>query len=424
MIKLFNRSLRPLLIYAAVVTVASIPVYYLLVEYIWRSELKEHNRIVSDGVKQNILHSRLSGNELDSVMRSLSKIQPGVLCAPATEVRADSVYDVYRQNLNSAQKETDRFQGLVSYFEINGRAYSVTVETNMEEANETIAALTVAGLVFFIVLLGGFLFINRRVSGNIWRPFYDTLEKMKGFDLSRQEPIVFEKTNISEFHELNDSLSKLIAVDLEVYKKQKEFTENVSHELQTPLAVAQTKLDILLQGNLVDEQYVLIDEAQKALNRITRINRNLLLLAKIGNSQFPDAEPVNVSLLLEQALSGLTDIANGYNLIIVPEISANCHVTANKILTGILLENLLTNAIRYSSQGSTIKAELTPSGLTVTNPGTAALDKTGLFKRFGKASENPGTGLGLALVQQISDRYGWTTGYRFEDGCHHFSVHF
>lgn len=81
---------------------------------------------------------------------------------------------------------------------------------------------------------------------------------------------------------------------LDSYRVQKEFTENASHELQTPLAIFQSKLDLLLQQQeLTESQAEIIQDLYQMTSRISRLNRNLLLLAKIDNAQFAKSENIS-----------------------------------------------------------------------------------------------------------------------------------
>src|SRR5690606_31346503 len=172
-----------------------------------------------------------------------------------------------------------------------------------EETEKTVVAIAIITLVFFLVLVIGFLFLNRHLSVKLWEPFRNTLNKLKMFNLNDQTTIAFKKSDTLEFEELNIVLGKLLEHNISVYKTQKEFTENASHELQTPLAIIKNKLDLLLQKETItDRQYQIIEEINKALTRMTRINKNLLLLAKIENRQFDDNEQVNISLLIQQCL--------------------------------------------------------------------------------------------------------------------------
>ena len=309
-------------------------------------------------------------------------------------------------------------------YELNEHNVVVTAEASREDSFLIISFVTGLTVLFFALLIIGLILVNRRISSRLWQPFYQSLSQIRHFDLNQQQQVTFEETDIDEFSELNQSLHKLIAGNVAVYNQQKEFADNASHELQTPLAIIQSKLDLLLQSqSLTDDQYNIIEEANKALARVARINKNLLLLTKIENSQFMEKEPINLSVLLQNTLSAFSHFSEDKQLSLQTDILPDRMVDGNKILIEILLNNLLTNAIRYTPANGQIIIDLTNNHLSIANTGTAPLKQEQLFKRFGTtSSQTPGTGLGLALVKQISSRYGWDIHYAFGNGLHTFTV--
>ncbi|WP_276979330.1 histidine kinase dimerization/phospho-acceptor domain-containing protein [Flavobacterium filum] len=272
--KLLNKSLKSFTIYALIVLATSVPAYYYLVDSIWLRELDEHNEIVADRTENELNQLELTETELNQSIVLWNKIQPGTNLEKITleKSRKDSTYTVLRKNRYVAHDDIDRFRGLSRVIKIYGENYLLTVETNVEETEETAIAIAILTFLFFLILVVGFLILNRRLSVKLWQPFRNTLTELKTFNLNSQSNISFEKSNILEFEELNAALNKLIKHTVSVYKSQKEFTENASHELQTPLAIIKNKLDILLQKEaLTDRQYQIIEDINKALTRVSRI---------------------------------------------------------------------------------------------------------------------------------------------------------
>lgn len=311
-------------------------------------------------------------------------------------------------------------------YELDEHNIILTPEAGREDSFLIIGAVTLLTVFFFILLLGGFVLLNRSISKRLWQPFYHSLDKIRNFDLNQQRDIVFGQTAIAEFAELNQSLDKLIAGNIAAYTQQKEFADNASHELQTPLAIIQSKLEVLLQSkSLTDEQYNIIEDALKALSRVGRINKNLLLLTKIENSQFMEKEVINLSDLLKNSIAISVNFSEDKQIKLQTDILPDVVVEGNKILVEILFNNLITNSIRHSSFHSSISIHLSADRLVIANPGATPLQSDQLFKRFATASlQTPGTGLGLSLVKQICDRYGWKINYAFDKSLHVFSLHF
>lgn len=426
--KLLNKSLKSFTIYALLVLAASVPAYLYLVDSIWLRELDEHNEIVADRTENELNKLDLTLTELNQSIVLWNKIQPGTNLQKTTldKNRKDSTYTVLRKNPYVTHEDIDRFRGLSRLIKINEGNYLLTVETNVEETEETVVAIAILTSLFFLILVVGFLILNRRLSVKLWQPFKNTLAKLKAFNLNSQSNISFERSSIIEFEELNVALKKLIEHTVSVYKSQKEFTENASHELQTPLAIIKNKLDILLQKEaLTNRQYQLIEDINNALTRVSRINKNLLLLAKIENHQFDGSETINLSELTEECIEQLQEHFSNKQLSLKKSLEKDCFVSGNRVLIEILINNLLLNSIRHNLQKGTVEINLSKSGYIISNSGNKALEKEQLFRRFKKTSdESSGSGLGLAIVEQICKRHQWKITYEFHQETHIFKISF
>lgn len=427
MSQLLHRPLRAFAVYSLVVLACSIPAYYLIVDDIWQKELDEHNHNLAIRTEKGLNEMAPDDAEIGEIISLWNHVQPGTFLRPAQtrEVRPDSMYTITRPELENPD-ETDRFRCLSTYIHIHGQPYELIVETNIEESNETFTAIAVITLLFFVLLVGGFLFINRRISRQIWRPFRRTLDQLRSFDLNHHHPVQFEPTGIREFAELHDTLKKLIDRNISVFRQQKEFTENVSHELQTPLALIKSQLDLLLQDpSLSRRQSERIESLHRSFSRLSRINQNLLLLAKIENGQFPLYEPVDMPEILAHSLEFLEEHITGKQITVQAEITPHVIVTGNKSLAEILVSNLLLNAIRHNIPSGTLSITLQKHILIIANTGEAPLQQENLFRRFMTASvHTPGSGLGLSIIRQICHVHQWEVGYDFRDGMHIFSVRF
>ncbi|WP_170299143.1 sensor histidine kinase [Larkinella terrae] len=420
--KLLNRSLKPMLIYALLVSVGSIPVYFLIIDFIWLRELDKHHYGIKRKLENRIDALSLPDSTVQQTVSILNRTEPGFTLTAVGASRPDSLYTLIR--FDPFLQDREQFRCLVTSIRINNRPYRLLIETNMEEIDETVLAIAGVSLAFFVLLLGGFVFLNRRLARKIWQPFYASLGQLKEFNLQRDQTVAFAKTDILEFAELNDSLRQLIARNIAIYQQQKEFAENASHELQTPLAVVQSKLDLLLQNeNLTARQGEQIELANRALARVSRINKNLLLLARLENQQFADRERVDLSQLVTDQLELLADFLENSQLTLTTAIQPGIEVEGNRLLIEIAVTNLLFNAIRHSPETGKISVRLANRQFTVANSGSPALNPDNLFKRFSTVSaKTPSSGLGLAIVREISNRYGWSITYTFTDGQHIFAL--
>lgn len=419
---LLNKTTRPFLIYVLVILSVSIPVYYLVIDEIWKTELDEHNRNIARKTAGAFNRLRLSDTELKNSIALWNRIQPET---DIREMKGSLFNDIYTTIENHPGRQPERYRSLKTVIYLNKSPFVFTIRTNIEETEETMTIIGFTTAFFFIIIVLGLLVLNRRLSASIWKPFRNTLEKVKDFNLRHQQRLNFEKTDTLEFEELHKSLDQLITQSIKAFKSQKEFTENASHELQTPLAIIKQKLDLLMQNkDLTEDQYNIAEDISKALMRSTRINKNLLLLAKVDSSQFDKSADLRLSQLVEESLHLLGEYFEQKEIRVQSDIFPDVHTRGNTDLTEILINNLLVNTIRYTQAQGIVSVVLNESFLQLSNPGKESLDRNLLFKRFLGNSAQSGTGLGLAIVQQICTFQNWNIEYRFKNGNHVFTVSF
>lgn len=425
---LLTKTTKPFLIYVLIVLMISIPVYYFVVDTIWQNELDEHNQIIVEKTAYEFNQLKLSDEALEKSLELWNHIQPetDVEKISADQIKSDTAYTYEKHLPFISEQKKERYRCLKKVIYIQGKPYLFTIQTNIEESHETIAVIALITVFFFVIIVVGLLYLNRKLSASIWKPFRGTLDQLKTFNLNSQNKIAFPASDTSEFEELNQSLYKLIERNISAYKTQKEFTENASHELQTPLAIIKNKLDLLLQDqDLTEKQYRLAEDMNRALTRSSRINKNLLLLAKIDNKQFDNTETISFDHLLDQSIAILEEHFEQKNISVQESISKDVKVNGNSILCEILINNLIINAIRHTSPRGAIAVSLTQSAFKISNSGTDRLNPDLLFKRFSKLStDNSGSGLGLSIIQEICKFHHWKISYQFENNHHIFTVNF
>lgn len=424
--KLLNKPLKSFSVYALLILLSSIPVYHFLLNAVWVGELDERNELTKIRVQHMLSSSPLDDSELSRVVHFWNVVQPGIELNRVEEPIAvrDSLYSIKKRE-STHSDEQERYRALTSYFEVDGNYYRLKVETNVDEADETLFIIGAVTVLFFILLLVGFVLLNRRISKGVWQPFYDTIEKLKTFNLASEENIAFTESDIAEFEELNSKLHALIEKNIAVYRKQRQFVENASHELQTPVALLRSKLDLVLQSeSLTEEQVSLVAKLMPPLSRLTRLNKNLLLLAKLENRQFPEHGHIRLDALIEENIELFEDYFTEKGIHIQTNLLP-FEIDTNRLLLEALLGNLISNAVNYSDAGSIINISLRDGILTFSNPGTAPLNQDTVFDRFGRSSQETGNvGLGLAIVKEIGDQNHWSVRYAYEHDRHVFSIAF
>ncbi len=287
------------------------------------------------------------------------------------------------------------------------------------------------GMMIQFIVIAGVLSLSltlmmRFISKRLWIPFDNTLQRIERFTLEEGSIPQFMTNNIKEFTRLNNALTHLIENNLSSYKTQKEFTENASHELQTPIAVFQSKLDLLMQlPDITEEQSDIVQSLYLVSGRLSRLNKNLLLLAKIDNNQFEQTEQIDVPVVLNRILQlfdGITDGSKIHSAI----KQGSLMVKANNTLLESLISNLITNAVRHNTENGEVFLVLEENRFIISNASNESrLNSDVLFTRFHRISERAkGNGLGLAIIKAICDYHGWAIGYEYGEGIHSFIVEF
>src|SRR5690606_7047756 len=137
-----------------------------------------------------------------------------------------------------------------------------------------------------------------------------------------------------EFALLNERIKKLLSTTQQSYSIQKQFIENASHELQTPLAIAMNKLELLFEDEtLSDRQAEQLQQALENLERLARLNRSLLLISKIENDQFSTFEKVSFQDVIEKVISDFSEMAAHKSIRLVFEAEHRTIKNTNPDLT-------------------------------------------------------------------------------------------
>jgi len=305
--------------------------------------------------------------------------------------------------------------------------YSVTLSHSMLETDDLVSTLLIFTAIFIVALFVILYFINRNFSKNIWLPFNDTLEKLRSFDLTGQNKISFSHTGINEFEELNESLNKMTEKMYSDYSRLKEFTEDASHEIQTPLSIIRSKIEMLIQSeNLNETQINSIQKINEAASKLSRLNSALLTLTKIGNQQFSDEQEIHLVSFIRKKIELLEEIIQQKKISVTVEGDENVVLKMSASLADLLFDNLIGNAIKHNMENGSIKIFIEPHYFSIANTGKPLIvSPEKLFERFAKSDKSSESlGLGLAIVKQISESCGFKLNYSMKDDLHTLALSF
>jgi signal transduction histidine kinase len=338
------------------------------------------------------------------------------------------IKDVHKDTLMYMpyEKDMEPVRLLTTAFRVDNRYYELKIISSMVEEDDLIEDLFYALIWLYVSLLVSILIVNNFLLKKVWKPFYMLLDQLKTFRLGKGRAIEPAETNVREFKVLNDSVVSLVNHTLETYNNQKQFIENASHELQTPVAISINRLELLAEKNELNEASLeTIGQVIQTLERLTRLNKSLLLLSKIENRQFEDAESVSINKIIQGLKEEFSYFAAYKEIVISVHEKGQLSALMQKDLALILVSNLIKNGIVHNHSSGSLDIEIGSDYFKISNTGNnTALDTDKIFRRFQKNSEDKNnTGLGLAIVKAIADLYGLSLTYSF-DGRHQVRVGF
>ncbi|MCR9062725.1 MAG: HAMP domain-containing histidine kinase [Cytophagales bacterium] len=417
--KLIYRASRIFLLSSFLAAVVGGLFSYFILKSIMNNEANEHLFILKENVTNYVeRYDHLPQNDIffsDSCWFTPTKH------LSISQLRDTLIYD---------ELEDEMFDYRVLSFgiQVDSSFYSAHIQKPLYETEDLSEALLISFIIIIILMVGSLLLVNYKYSIKLWKPFYTTLNKLSDFKVTNREPISYPDTDIHEFKELHQRLETLTKTVQRDYLSLKSFTENASHEMQTPLAIISTNLELLIQDdNLTSVQMEQIAELMESISKLSKLNQTLLLLTKIENRQFSETKLISLSKVISKKLFSLKPWIEQKGISLEQSIQSSILLELNPYLFDVLLNNLLSNAIKYNLNiDGIIKIKLSTTGLTVSNTGKRLSNDIKVLKqRFQKGNESQHSmGLGLSLVDEICQTYGFTFKYEYQNCCHLFRIIF
>jgi signal transduction histidine kinase len=335
------------------------------------------------------------------------------------KIKSINIYD-------NEEHEQHQARRLIFGITIAGKNYRASIIKSQQETEDLVQVIVVLTIAIVLLLLIVLFVINRFVLHKLWWPFNNTLQQLKQFNVTNSSSIQLNESNIDEFKELNAAVTAMSNSVRKDYAALKSFTENASHEIQTPLAVINSKLELLMQGeNFSEQQMRYIQHIQEEISRLSKLNQSLLLLTKIDNQQFKDAETIDIAGIIVKQLNNYEELIGAKEIILTTKINQQ-NVEMNKMMAEILVSNLITNAIKHNIKKGSIELSLNNGQLMISNTGKPLLSEPEqLFERFKKDTVNSESlGLGLSIVHKICDQYHFIVKYDYNNGLHLLTIRF
>ncbi|WP_293893300.1 HAMP domain-containing sensor histidine kinase [Flavobacterium sp.] len=287
---------------------------------------------------------------------------------------------------------------------------AMSLEDSIMVLNNLFIILVVA---YPLILLVLFL-IARFIVGRSIKPISAIIQTSNIITKDNLKSRIPLPINKDELHLLSNTINNLLDRVENTLEREKQFTSDASHELRTPLAVIKGTLEVLVRKPRSQEEYKeKIDFCVNEVNRLNQLVDELLLLARFENQrQSLKIEKVSLNALFLDVVSRNSTIIKEKKLECEAQFSKDFYVKTDSYLFSLILNNILTNAIKYSKVKGVIDFDIIETNNTTvftisdSGIGIAAEDLEKIFDQFyrSKANEHPeikGTGLGLSIVKRL-----------------------
>lgn len=346
---------------------------------------------------------------------------------PPTEQAVERGVEYEFKNIYIAsRREEEPARVMHTLFEhSDGTYWKLTVITPVYERNEVISTILVSTFILLIVMLLVVIAVFAWVFVRHTRPLYRVLRHLDNYKIGHKQ-LLRNDTDVTEFRHLGESVNACISRIEEVYERERRFIGDAAHELQTPLAICQNRIEMLLDdATLTEQQMVELVKMQQTISDLIRLNRTLLFLSKIENNQFIDTADICVNHKVHHQTEMLAEVYENKHITVNLYEQGQWTLAANEELLTALVANLLRNAYLHNVPEGSIDIYIKEGVLSIANTGdNASLDASRLFDRFYKAhhGKKNSNGLGLSIVKAICDASGLCIRYAFEGGKHVFAV--
>lgn len=409
---------------------------FMLVIFVWSIvyfiiQMNEVYDGIDEGLnnlKQEFVHKANSSPDFITAMSQHNPLN--IIVEKISYEEAQDFKEVYSESkvyfVTEEEDEEVRMLTTAFYCEQDNQYYKLKFFTSTVERDDMVKNMLYLLIALWVCLALAIVVVIKKIIHRSNKPFYELLDKLKMFRLENTKMINFPATDITEYKELNESVKSLLEDNINAFREQKNFIENASHEMQTPLAIAVGKLEMMIDSDGLDQKQIEdIHSILGSMNRMKRLNSSLLLLSKIKNKQFPASEDIIINTIVKETLDDFEDLIQHKNITVSLEERQTVSVNMNKDLAYIMINNLVKNAVSHNVKGGKIDVVLDTNTLTFTNDGLPVADGVNIFERYKSAGADTlsSSGLGLSIVKSITDIYRFRIIYHYS-GSHMFQLKF
>ncbi len=277
----------------------------------------------------------------------------------------------------------------------------------------------------FILLAFGVVLFNYFLSGYLFQPFNAIMRLMRTYKVGERRKIKKINTSTKEFSKMQDLFHQMIDRIENDYQNLKEYTENMAHEIQTPLTIIRNKTENLIADEIVmKRQAETVKMIYEETNHLSKLGTTLNLITKIENNEFSNSVLTKTKLVIEKHLTAISELVQLKSLTMETKLEETHQLYIDPYLLDIVLKNLLRNAIIYGTSDGSIHIETSGESMIISNYGPPLnFPPDKIFQRFRRNNQTKASlGLGLALVQKICILNNLQIDYHYQDGQHIFKI--
>ncbi|HKJ68967.1 MAG TPA: HAMP domain-containing sensor histidine kinase [bacterium] len=357
----------------------------------------------------------------------LEKLPRNIQIMPISQAPPEDAYPTYSDTTIyiSRLEETWRARNKTVAIEAGGQFYRLTMTELVEDYLSLRDDIFRTMLPAFILLVVGIVAFNFLMSGYFFRPFNKILDIMRSYKVGQRTNLEKVKTNTLEFNKMQDLFHSMINRIEQDYRHLREYTENMAHEMQTPLAVIRNKTDNLIADeSMMKEHGKTVKTIYEETNHLSRLGNTLNLITKIENGEFDNITQIETRPIIEQHVDAIRELAGLKSLTIDTDLTEEHRLEIDPYLLDIVLKNLLRNSVMYGTDNGPIRVTTSEKTLEVSNYGPPMEDRPDkLFQRFYRNNNHQGSlGLGLSLVKKICEVSKLQITYQYEEGQHIFRI--
>lgn len=369
------------------------------------------NAILKNEIHEDILEKEYAIIQEIKTQNDLPNIYPII---ETKEVSKDKVMPKSYKKMylsDEAEGEIEPYLEYTNTIKINGRYYVIKLRHSILENNDLILAIALPLLMLLLLAFAVSYFTTGKLNKTVWTDFENNLRKIEDYSFEENHKLSLQSSGIEEFDRLNKTIVDLTAKLEKDYHTLKEFTENASHELQTPLSIILLNLEELLQQDMPEPAFRQVVSSINAVKRLSVLNHSLILLTKIENNQFRAKKEININNILKSKMKEFSPLIEKQHLKITFTSQDIFMVKLDKELAGILIGNLLSNAVKHNIPNGKIEIFTDKTILKICNTGEdTTLNNETIFNRFTKENSRS-FGLGLAIVKQICEKHRLEINY-------------